>query len=79
MDGFIKKRISKAQSIVDFNYNMRKNKNPQKSMFQILSPNDNSRNLVNQTPKDIYNANNNINLILSKNLNQFLLKIKMMN
>ena len=68
MDGFIKKRISKAQSIVDFNYNMRKNKNPRKSMFQILSPSNNSRNLINQTPKDIYNANNNINSILSKNL-----------
>ena len=57
-----------SQNMVNFNYNAKKNRKARKSMFQIFSPKLNSQNLFNHNPKDIFNANNNINSILSKNL-----------
>ena len=60
---------SKPQPMFDFNYSLQKNnKNPQRSMFQIYSPKLNTKNLLNSNPKEIFNATNKINSILSKNL-----------
>ena len=68
MNDYLKKSVIKANSIVDFNYNVIKSKNPLKSMFKISSPKISSKNLFDKNSKDFYNANNNINLILTKNL-----------
>ena len=62
MDGSIAHKID--QPIVDFKYNAQKRKGSRKSMFQIFSP----KKIVNNNPKDIYNASNKINSILSKYL-----------
>ena len=58
----------KVQPMVDFNYNIQKIKSSRKSMFQFFAPNLNSKNVSNNNPKEIYNASNKINSILSKNL-----------
>ena len=58
-----------AQLRDNFDYNKPKRASERKSMFQIFSPKKkNSRNLFSDILKDIFNANNNINSILSKNL-----------
>ena len=57
-----------SQPMVDFNYAKSSRRNPRKSMFQILSPKMNPKNVVNNNPKEIFKASNNINSILSKNL-----------
>ena len=62
IDGNITHKIS--QPMVDFKYNTQKNKGSRKSMFQIFSP----KKIINNNPKDIYNASNKINSIISKNL-----------
>ena len=62
IDGNVTHKISPP--MVDFKYNEKKNKGSRKSMFQIFSP----KKIVNNNPKDIYNASNKINSILSKNL-----------
>ena len=59
---------TKAQPLVDFNYNKQKNRNPRKSMFQIFSPKKNSKNIMNNNPNELFAASNNINSILTKNL-----------
>ena len=58
----------KSQPMVDFNCNNQRVRNPRKSMFQIFTPKNNKKNSLDNNPKDIYNANNELNLILSKNL-----------
>ena len=62
IDGNVTHKISPP--MVNFKYNEKKNKGSRKSMFQIFSP----KKIVNNNPKDIYNASNKINSILSKNL-----------
>ena len=57
-----------SQPMVDFDYNSQKRRTARKSMFQIFSPKFDSKKLFKNNPKDIFNANNNINSILSKNL-----------
>ena len=59
---------NKAQPMVDFNCNNQRLRNPRKSMFQIFSPKKNPNNSLNNNPKDMFNANNALNLILSRNL-----------
>ena len=54
--------------LVDFKYNMQKNRNPRKSMFQIFSPKKNQKNIMNNNPNELFKASNNINSILSRNL-----------
>jgi len=54
--------------MVDFNCNNQRLRNPRKSMFQIFSPKKNPNNSLNNNPKDMFNANNALNLILSRNL-----------
>ena len=58
----------KAQPMVDFNCNNQRIRNPRKSMFQMFSPKKNKKNSLDNSPKDIFKANNHLNLILSKNL-----------
>ena len=58
----------KPQPMVDFNCNNQRVRNPRKSMFQMLSPRKGRKNALDNNPKDIFNANNALNLILSKNL-----------
>lgn len=58
----------KAQPMVDFNCNNQRVRNPRKSMFQMLSPRKGRKNALDNNPKDMFNANNALNLILSKNL-----------
>ena len=68
MEDFLESIIQeKEQPMVDFNYNNQNGNRPRKSMFQVFTP-KNSRNVINNNPKDIFNANNKINSILSKNL-----------
>ena len=59
---------NKAQPMVDFNCNNQSVRNPRKSMFQIFTPKNNKKNSLANNPKDIFNANKELNLILSKNL-----------
>ena len=55
--------------MVDFNYKMRDSKSSRRSMFDILSPKKNPKTInKNNNPKEIFNANNKVNLILSKYL-----------
>ena len=54
--------------MVDFNCNNQRIRNPRKSMFQMFSPKKNKKNSLDNSPKDIFKANNHLNLILSKNL-----------
>ena len=56
---------NKAQTIFELNCNNKKNRNPGKNIFQKFTPKRNSKD---NNPKDIFNANNELNLILSKNL-----------
>ena len=59
----------KTHAMANSNYNKQKKNDPRNSMFQIFSPKKkNSKNLLNENPKDIFKANNNINSIISKNL-----------
>ena len=58
----------KSQLIVDLNYNLQKKKGSRKTMFQLISSKLNSKQALNNNPKDIFNASNKINSILSKNL-----------
>ena len=53
--------------MVDFNYNNQNPNGKRKSIFQIFTP-KNSKNFINNNPKDLFNANNKTNSILSKNL-----------
>ena len=62
IDGNITHKIS--QPMVDFKYNAQKNKGSRKNIVQIFS----TKKIVNNNPKDIYNASNKINSIISKNL-----------
>ena len=57
-----------SNPMVDFNYSKPTGKNPQKSMFQMLSPKKNPKNIINNNPKEMFHASNHINSILSKNL-----------
>ena len=57
----------RTQPMVDFNYNDQNVNRPKKSMFQMFTP-KNSKNSLNNNPKDLFNANNKINSILSKKL-----------
>ena len=59
----------KIHPMVDFNYNTQKNRNFRNSMFQLFTPNLNTKNISNNNPKDLFTASNKINSILSKNLN----------
>ena len=54
------------QPIVDIKYNTKKSKSSRISIFKLLSPKKLNNN--NNNPKDIHDANNKINSILSKNL-----------
>ena len=69
-DIYLKNYTTKAHPMVDFNYKIKDSKTPRRrSIFQILSPKKNSKNLMmHNNPKEIFNANNKINSILSKNL-----------
>jgi len=58
----------KAQPMVDFNYDNSPSRNPRKSMFRIFSKKSKSISTSNNNPEDLFNANNKINTILSKNL-----------
>ena len=58
----------KAMGLVDFTYNKQGNKSSRRSVFQVFSPKLNPKNTLNQNQKEIFNATNNINSILSKNL-----------
>ena len=40
---------SNDQPLVNFNYNIQKNRNPRRSMFQIFSPKKNSKKVSNKT------------------------------
>ena len=62
IDGNIAHKVD--QPMVDFKYNAQKSKSSRKSMFQMFSP----KKIINNNPKDIFNASNKINSILSKNL-----------
>ena len=62
MDGNIAHKMD--QTLVDFKYKNQKSKSSRKSMFQMFSP----KKIINYNPKDIFNASNKINSILSKNL-----------
>ena len=55
----------REQPMADFN--IHKNKRKRNSMFQLLSPKKNYKSM-NDNPMDIFNANNDLNSILSKNL-----------
>ena len=50
---------TKDKPLVDFKYN---------SMFQIFSPKKNQKNIMNNNPNELFEASNNINSILSRNL-----------
>ena len=68
MEDFLESVVQeKDQPMVDFNYNNQKANGARKSIFQIFTP-KNSKNVMNNNPKDLFNANNKINSILSKNL-----------
>ena len=54
-------------SKVDFTYNFLKDKNSGKNYFQILSQRS-AKNAPNNNPKEIFDANNNVNSILLNNL-----------
>ena len=59
----------KAMGLVDFTLNNKQgNKSSRRSVFQVFSPKMNPKNTLNQNQKEIFNATNNINSILSKNL-----------
>ena len=60
----------KTHAMANSNYNKQKKNDLRNSMFQIFSPKKkNSKNLlINENPKDIFKASNNINSIISKNL-----------
>ena len=62
--------VVKTQPMVDFNYNIPKAKSSKRIMYELFSHKRNSKNLLNLSynPEDIFNANNEINSILSKNL-----------
>ena len=64
-DCYIGEMTRKAQPMVDFTYN--KNSRRQ-SRFQLFTPKSAAKKGSINKPKDIFNANNNINSILSKNL-----------
>ena len=60
---------NRAQLRNNYDYNKPKRSSERKSMFQIFSPKKkNSRNLLSDNLKDIFNANNNINSTPPKNL-----------
>ena len=58
----------KPPLMVDFNYNTQRKKGSRKKILQIVSSKLNPKQALNSNPKDIFNANNKINSILSKNL-----------
>ena len=62
--------IVKTQPMVDFNCHIPKAKSSKRIMYELFSHKGNSKNLLNLSynPEDIFNANNEINSILSKNL-----------
>ena len=69
MEDFLESNIQeKDQPMVDLNYNNQNGNRQRKSIFQIFTP-KNSKEVLNNNPFDLYNANNKINSILSKNLN----------
>ena len=57
-----------SKPMVDFEYNVPKNKNKRRSVFQIFTPKANPKKVLNNNPKELVNATNKINFILSKNL-----------
>ena len=59
---------NKSQHMVDFNYNLQKKKGSKEKTLQIISSKLNSKHALKSNPKDIFNASNKINSILSKNL-----------
>ena len=56
-----------TKSKADFTYDIFKGKNSGKSLFQILSQRS-AKNMPNLNPKEIFDANNKVNSMLSKNL-----------
>ena len=57
-----------SKPMVDFTYFMQKNKGTHRKSIQIFTPKAHHKNEINNNPQEMFNASNNINLILSKNL-----------
>ena len=57
-----------SKQMVDFTYFMQNNKGTHRRSIQIFTPKAHNKNEINNNPQEMFNASNNINLILSKNL-----------
>ena len=57
-----------SNPLVDFNYNMPKNKNKKQNVFEIYTPKMKPKKASNNDPKELFRANKKINSILFKNL-----------
>ena len=57
-----------SNPMVDFKYDIQKNKSIRKSVFEMFSPIIKKKNVFNNDPKELFHANKKINSILYRNL-----------